>query len=62
MERKLRSVNISDKVIKYPKYAGLKVANSYTEILKGQYHQPQLHFHGELLKRAVLETLEHSSA
>lgn len=25
MERKLRSVNISDKVIKYPEYAALKL-------------------------------------
>lgn len=42
-------------------YAALKLANGYAEILKGQYHQPQLHFHGELLNFAVLEILERSS-
>lgn len=40
MERKLKRVNISNNVIKYPEYAALKIANGYTEILKGQDHQP----------------------
>lgn len=39
-----------------------KLAKSYVETRKGQYHQPWLDFHRELLKLAVLETLECSSA